>query len=424
VRSSEHTLVTSAPQAAVVPVPGGAVKKYALFREQAVDSYLANVREGEVLRVTPPWARGLLTVASVLLVCAIAATFVIRVEQTGRGRGVLRVAGGVQGVASQTSGVVLELGARSGDVVSSGTLLAKIDSTTTKAALLETEREIARAEDDVAGFIARRDHEQAERIALLQQRAGLLARRAQNQRATVVRLGQRLATFDRLVDAGVGSALDRGVVENEHAASQRAQLQLEEEISATRLQISNISAELAQELEQRNAAVKKAKDRREALGFELRQTEIRSPRGGRIEALVAKVGDTVAVGAPIARLIPEGTPRQVVVFLPEADRAFLQEGGLVRVELDQLPAGEFGSLRAKVTRIASDLATTAELRDVLGDAKVEGPSYRVELALEDGAVVQKLDRLLRPGSLVTARFVLRTRRLVTLLFEPLKRFFD
>ena len=414
--ATSHALATA--------VPVGVVKRRAIFREQAVAAYLSSMRESEVVRVAPPWSRGIMGVATVLVVLALVATFIVKVDQTGRGRGVLRVTGGVQAVASQTTGVVLELGSRSGDVVAAGALLAKIDSTATKTAILEAERQIARAEEDVSVFVAHRDKEQAERIALLKHRAGLLQRRVQNQNASIVRLRSRLATYDRLVAEGLASALDKGAVENEVAVGQQTALQLEEEISTTHLQIANISAELATELDRRKAEGQKAKDRRDALAFQLAQTEVRSPHSGRLEAMVVKVGDAVAVGTPIARLIPEGAPRQVVVFLPEADRAFLREGAEVRVELDQLPIGEFGSLRANVVRIASDLATPAEIAEALGEAKLDGPTYRVELAIQDGTTPKKLDQLLRPGSLVTARFVLRTRRLATLLFEPLKRFLD
>jgi multidrug resistance efflux pump len=414
--------VSPAPLARVEPK--GVVERHAIFREQAVQAYLTSMRESEVLRVAPPWARGILGVATVVVFLLLGSTFIVKVDQTGHGRGVLRVAGGVQGVASQTTGVVLELDSRSGDVVADGALLVKIDSTATKTALLEAEREIGRAERDIAVFVAHRDKEQADRIRLLQQRAGLLQRRAQNQNATAARLRDRVATFDRLAAQGLASTLDKGAAENEFAAAQRGSLELQEQISATRLEIANISADLATELERRNMELQKAKDQRDALAFQLEQTEVRSPHGGRLEALVVKVGDAVAVGTPIARIIPEGAPRQVIVFLPEADRAFLQEGAEVRIELDQLPLGEFGSLRATVARIASDLATPAEITEALGETKLDGPTYRIELEIQDGDLVQKLDKLLRPGSLVTARFVLRTRRLATLLLEPIKSFLD
>lgn len=124
----------------------GLVKERALFRERAVQSYLATMREGEVLRVSPPWARRFLACASLTLLGLIVASFFVKIDQTGRGRGTLRVAGGVQALACQTTGVVQEVTARSGDLVPNGAVLAKIDSTATEMALLEAEREILRAD--------------------------------------------------------------------------------------------------------------------------------------------------------------------------------------------------------------------------------------------------------------------------------------
>jgi multidrug resistance efflux pump len=406
------------------PAEVGIVRERTLFREQAVRSYLATMREGEVLRVSPPWARRFLVVASVTLLGLLTTSFFAMVDQTARARGTLRVAGGVQAVACQSTGVVQELTARSGDTVAAGAVLARIDSTVTKMALLDAEREIERAVESLASFTAQRDKEQAQRIKLLQQRAGLLARRTQNQRASVGRLRQRAATFTRLADEGLASSLDKGEAENDLAAAERAALELDGEISATQLQISTIAADIAAELDRRKADVRKAIDRREALSFQLQQTEVTAPRAGRLDALVAKVGDPVSVGMTIARIIPESAPREIVVFLPEADRAFLRERADVRVELDQLPAGEFGGLRGKVVRIGADLATPAEVHEALAEAKVDGPTYRLEISLEDGESVRRLDTLLRPGSLVNARFVLRRRRLATVVFAPLRRFVD
>jgi multidrug resistance efflux pump len=396
----------------------------ALFREQAVAAHLATLRDSEVLRVAPPWVRGLVGFASLLTAVLLAAAFVVEVDQTARGRGVLRVAGGMQTVASQAAGTVLEIGARSGDVVRAGDLLVRVDSTATKTALLEAERHIERADEDVTTFIARRDKEQTARRALLGQRASLLRKRVQSQNVSASKLEEHLGSFDRLVAEGLAPAMDRAGHEREIASARRTSLQLEEEIATTNLQAVNTEAELAAELDRRKAEARRARDRRDALAFQLAQTEVRAPRAGRLEAMVAKAGEVVTVGGAIARLVPEGGARQVVVFLPEADRAFLREASDVRIELDQLPSGEFGALRAVVKRIATDLASPADVTDALGDARLEGPAYRVELELASDGAAAQLEPFLRPGSQVTARFVLRKRRLASLLFSPLKKWLD
>jgi multidrug resistance efflux pump len=411
---SERTIVTTR-----APMEAASEARVAVrFRDQAVESFLSSLPESDVIRVQPVWARSVLAVATAFVLAALVGVFVVRIEQTGRGRGVLRVKGGAQSVVASTSGIVLELGAHSGDAVSEGGLLARLDSAPTKAALLELDAEIARAEADVVAFSARRDKEHAARVMLLKQRGDLLSSRARRQQATALRLREKIAVYDRMIQGGVASPLERGEVENELATAEQRVLELEGDRSATDLQIANITADLSDELAKLRSRVESAKNRRAALEVQLRQTEIRAPRAGRVEALVAKVGDRIDVGAPIARIVPRGAAREVVVFVPEADRAFLRENTDARIELDRLPPGEFGRLHARVVRIGADLASPAEVAEVLGSVALEGPAYRVELALADDRDIAE------PGALVTARFVLRKRRLATFLFEPLRRGLD
>ena len=412
---------------AMVPAQAGAaaalVKGHALFRRESLEANLAAVRDAEVLRVAPPWSRAVFWMSSSLVITAVVMAFLFDVEQTGFARGILRVAGGVQSVPAQASGVVLEVAAKSGDIVTQGSLLARIDSAQTRQQLVESEKQIELAEQKLQEAKDRRSKVHKERIKLLEQRAGLLGARAGNQQRTVARLREKQARVGKLVAEGLTSQMQGGDVADEVSSAERETLRLQEEYTATKLQIASLAADLDAEDLRLAADVKQAKDRREALAVQVTQTEVRAPRGGRLEALLVKVGDAVSVGTAVSKMVPTDAPRQVVVFVPERDRAFLLEGAEGRIEVDQLPSGEFGTLRGKVTRIASDLASPTEIGEALGDAKLGEPVFRVELTLEASESLSRLEQLLRPGSLVTARFALRKRRIITVLFEPLRRFF-
>ena len=94
------------------------------------------------------------------------------------------------------------------------------------------------------------------------------------------------------------------------------------------------------------------------------------------------------------------------------------------MQLDQLPHAQYGTLRARIVRIADDLASPAELRDALGeDQKLAAPSYRVELEITDARAADAAHVKLRTGALMNVRFTLRRERLVTLVLSPLKRWF-
>ncbi|MFO0669749.1 MAG: HlyD family efflux transporter periplasmic adaptor subunit [Polyangiaceae bacterium] len=405
------------------PAGAGLVRGHALFRRESLEAHLAAARDADILRVAPPWSRAVFWLVTSAVLTAAVLACIFDVEQTGFARGILRVSGGVQTVVAQANGVVLEVGPKSGDVVPEGALLVRIDSAQTRASILESERQIELANVQLNEFDKRRDHTHAERIRLLRQRVGLLGGRVAKQDETVRRLRAKQSAFDKLAKEGLASDLQRGDVGEEVTSAERETLRLREEQTATQIEIASLEASLSQERTQLVNALEQAKAKREALSVQLTQTEVRAPRAGRLEAIVVKVGDSLAVGAPVGKLVPTDAPRQVVVFVAERDRAFLAEGASGRIEVDQLPVGEFGTLNAKVSRIASDLASPSEFQEAMGDAKAQEPVFRVELALEPSENLKKVEQFLRPGSLVTARFALRKRRIITVLFEPLRRFF-
>jgi hypothetical protein len=114
----------------------------------------------------------------------------------------------------------------------------------------------------------------------------------------------------------------------------------------------------------------------------------------------------------------------VVGFVPERDRAFLKPGDPVRLDVAQLPAAEFGTATARVRRISQDLAAAEEVAEALGPSyELHEPHYRVEMELAPDTK-PALRAALRPGMLVEAKFVLRRRLLLALLFDPVRRWVE
>jgi membrane fusion protein len=146
-----------------------------------------------------------------------------------------------------------------------------------------------------------------------------------------------------------------------------------------------------------------------------------APEEGTVEALLVKPGEVVQAGQPVGKIVPESGLR-VIAFLAEKDRAFARIGDDVSLELDQLPDAEFGTLKARVTRIGDDLASPSEVSEALGDGQTLAvPAYRVELAITDAHAAEAAGVKLRTGTLLNARFTLRRQRLLTLVLSPLKR---
>jgi multidrug resistance efflux pump len=394
-----------------------------LFRRQALEEHMAIAREAEVVRIAPPWSQAVFWLATSLVVAAVAFSCLFQVEQTAFARGILRAPGGVQTLASPIGGIVLEVGARSGDVVGPDNLLARIDSAQTRKEIVDADHRVELAQKQLDAFEERRTKMEAERLELLHERGNLLEKRVAKQYESISHARAKQATYQTLAREGLASKLEKKEVDDGVTTAEREVLRMREEKTSTALEIVSLEAALDEERTKWAGAVAQAKGERDALQVMLTQSEVRAPRAGRLEAMLVKVGDQVNVGTPIGKLVPVDAARQVIVFVLERDRAFLVDGQAARIEVDQLPVGEFGSLLGKITRIASDLASPTEVSEALGDVKLAEPVFRVELELEANDRLARLGQLLRPGSLVTARFALRKQRIITLLFAPLRRFF-
>jgi multidrug resistance efflux pump len=393
-----------------------------LFREQAVKARSAPVGEVGFLDVVPRWSRGAFLLALVFTVASVCSVVFLRTEHVGRARGMLRVSGGTRVLLARTQGVVIDVAVHPGDLVKQGQHLAVIDNSATQVALSAAESDVRALDNQLAHLRGARAAIYQERRRSLTDGLALLSKRRASAARTVTRLQQRLATFERLHDGGLASELELGTPKEELAQAERLYLESGEALAGARLQIANLDGQLDEETQKLEEQLVKAREHREALARASLETIVVAPVDGRIDTVLARVGDSISVGASVTRLIPADAPLQVVAFIPERDRTFVRPDATFRVEFDQLPAGEFGYRQAKVTHLGDDLASDAEFKEVMGEMpSAHSPLYRVEMVLTD-APRDRGSIAARPGSLLTATTVLRRQRLVSLLFEPLRKF--
>ena len=417
--ASASTCPASAASAASVP------RHRPLYRVEAFQAKSTVGEVAEPLDVAPGWAGKTLWLGAAFFVAVIGLAFVCKVDQTGHGRGVLRVAGGSRALVTATAGTALEVKVRSGDRVAAGDVLVTIDSGPTRAALSEAQAAVTLAERQLARLRDQRATIFRSRRSLLQDRARLLGERERTQAAIRERAKGKFVATERMHAAGVASILEVNAAGDEVSVAEREVTRVREELSEARLQLATLDGDLDAEADKVDVELQRARDKREALALAARDTTLRAPTQGRVETVLVRSGDTLAVGAAVARLVPDGAPTELVAFLPERDRAFIEVGAKARVELDQLPAGEFGHLAATVERVGADIATNTEVREALGDQVNVGEAlYRIELRLDPDSGTPRLRERVRPGSLLAVRMTLRQRRVASVIFEPLRKFLE
>ena len=152
----------------------------------------------------------------------------------------------------------------------------------------------------------------------------------------------------------------------------------------------------------------------------LASTEIKAPASGQIESVLASPGNVVEAGGLFGNIVPSGAPRTIVAFVPSKDIAFVTPGASATVEVQSLPISEFGLGKGLVTRVSSDVATPTEVQATLGET-LQGTVVRVELELTNSESSALMNPHLRSGDRVTIRLHRRERRVLTLLFDFVRK---
>lgn len=169
----------------------------------------------------------------------------------------------------------------------------------------------------------------------------------------------------RLSQQGISSAAEHDTVE---AAYQVARNRYETALDETRTR----QAALAQRRAEFDLATKQLAD-----------TQVRAPYAGAVQARIANLGEYVATGAPVVRLV-KTTPLRLRLELPERDAYPVRGGQTVRFTVD----GSTNVLQARLARLSP--ALTAQSRVLVAEADVPN------------------DGTLRAGSFVRAQVVVGT----------------
>jgi multidrug resistance efflux pump len=395
-----------------------------LFRQQAVLAYERGEKLASVLKLTAPPTWAFFAAMLSGLLAAIAFGVVGKMDVTGRGRGILRSPGGAQTLSAAIGGTVQQLHVHSGDKVSAGQLLLTLDATALRAELQQAMQSLDFAQKRLAEITEHRElHERS--LQLLQTEARLTQQRLRSEGDTLQTLSQRSAAYHSLGERGFVARSGVDEIREQMRNVERGTLALEQELAQTQLQQVLFQRDRHEQLYRARAELDAAQSKRSALEAMLAQTSVRAPSAGRVEGLDARIGDQVQLGQPLVTLVPVTPPTQVVVFAEDRDRAFLRIGSAARLEVDQLPMAEFGVLTGKVSAIGAHFASLRERQTTLGEEPTSPtPCYRVEVQLAQTAKNRRLLERLTSGALVSARFSLRQRRLITLVLEPLHALLD
>lgn len=263
------------------------------------------------IRSTPPHARVVLLLAITIALAACAPTPPQALGTLERDRIAL---------PAPAFEPILAIDVFEGAQVAAGDVLVRLDDSRSRAAL-------AAAQADVQGLAD----------ALAEARAGARSEEREQANAQVASAVAQERNAKRERDR-LDTLLARGLVPRAQADDARAAY----DSAAATLRSTRAAAALlqngtrAERIAQAEAALAAAQAQVERLAVDVERMQVRAPRAGIVDSLPYKVGDQVAIGAPLVNLLVGDAP-YARVYVPQPLRASVHVGDSVGVVLEGDP---------------------------------------------------------------------------------------
>jgi hemolysin D len=349
------------------------------------------------------------------------------------------------------AGKVIQLLVKEGDQVKKGQVLMELDTeqaqrevdrlktilTATQTELLQTQGMLDRLKLQVATKVKIADTEvdsqsvvieqnqlaienQQQIIAQLQEterdRQDRLARFENLEREGAISKEQVLAARDSLRDTQrsmmeIQGTINRNVSEIDRLKSGMTQKQAEVDQSglegqAQEQQLQIRVTELRSKISETNVLIAKAQ------GDVKRRFVLASETGEVLTLNVRQTGQVIQSGEVIAEIAPAGQPLILSTILPAKDVGFVKEDMPVKVKMEAFAYQDYGIVAGKVRSIAKDSKALEQI----------GQTYRVDIEINQQAIKAKGETIkFKPGQEGQAEIVTRKRRMIEVLFDPLRQ---
>ncbi|KDM91756.1 HlyD family type I secretion periplasmic adaptor subunit [Photobacterium galatheae] len=170
---------------------------------------------------------------------------------------------------------------------------------------------------------------------------------------------------------------------------------------------SQLAAERLSALE----ALSTAREELKRMNTRIAHSLLHAPVSGVVHQLQAyRAGEVLVEAQPVMQIIPDQTPLEVVVYVPNKDIGFIQEGVKAIVKVESYPYTQYGTLSGVVKNISPD---TIELNQA-------GFFYEVKITLDQQAIpYQGRELTLSPGMAVMAEMKTGKRKMIDYFLSPL-----
>jgi membrane fusion protein len=403
-----------------------------LFRQEAIDAQREKfLGEATIARPLPLWAMTILAAGCAALTIVIA----IWGQYTRRERveGFLQLDVGAARVTFSDAGRVAELMVREGQAVKQGDAMVRVALDKSTAGSSSTSAlvsgELSQRKESLA-----KEQSQLQEIALqqlvqLRKRVGALEGEIKQLDGEIKLLQQRVTSANEQAQRFKQLAAEKFV--SDIVARQKQDEATDQELKSQALkrQRATLDRELQAARSEEPTLALKARNESEKVSRQIsevqqnlaqedarRETVIRAPMTGVVTNIAVSTGQSVALDAPFAIILPAGATLQAEMLVPTRAIGFVTRGKELSLRYDAFPYERFGQYRAVITDVSQTVWAPGEK---VGPLAVKEPAYRIVAKL-DHQYVKAIDQEvpLRPGMLFNADILLERRSILEWVFEP------
>ena len=198
--------------------------------------------------------------------------------------------------------------------------------------------------------------------------------------------------------------------------------------------VQSFLADDAQKLSDAERRGEDAKERLAKAEAAVDHLTLRAPIAGRVQSsVIANVGQVVTSGQEIMRIVPENSKLEIEAYVMNRDIGFVSVGQEAVVKVELFPFTRYGSIKARVTRIARDAIPAPDASAIEGDPtrasnsegfaggeRTQNLVFAVVLEPATSTIaVDGVDQPLTSGMAVTVELKTGARRLIEYIFSPL-----
>jgi hemolysin D len=273
----------------------------------------------------------------------------------------------------------------------------------------------------------------------------MLDRTIATQRNLVATLQQRVDMRTKLVESQSGSkaavidATETLQYQQTQLAMQQAQLASASAGVAviTRDTDKEIKSFISDQAQKLDAAERQAEEGRQRLAKAeamLDHLTLKAPIAGRVQSsIITNVGQVVTSGQEVMRIVPQNSQLEIEAYVLNRDIGFVRVGQEAVVKVESFPFTRYGSVNARVTRIAKDAIPSPDASAIEGDpAKASNASgfaggermqnlvFAVDLKPDAPTIlVDGAERPLTSGMAATVEIKTGSRRMLDYIFSPI-----